>query len=153
MNESETDLAQCRTDCRQKSEELQDRLANINKLTRQNETLRSENIESSRHLNSVIEEKLSIINRLEDDVEKCKESISSKSLEITEANEDKKELNKTITSLRDTINQLNYDVKTLNKQHEEEITNKECFLSRYQYRYHNILKSQLLFDSYKKYFL
>ena len=109
---------------------MQDHLANINKLTRQIETLRSDNIESSRHLNSVIEEKLSIINRLEDDVEKCKESISSKSLEITEANEDKKELNKTITSLRDTINQLNYDVETLNKQHSEEITNKECFLLR-----------------------
>ena len=128
MSETETDLAQSRTDCRQKSEEVQDHLANINKLTRQIETLRSDNIESSRHLNSVIEEKLSIINRLEDDVEKCKESISSKSLEITEANEDKKELNKTITGLRDTINQLNYDVETLNKQHSEEITNKECFL-------------------------
>ena len=130
LSETETDLAQSRTDCRQKCEEVQDHLANINKLTRQIETLRSDNIESSRHLNSVIEEKLSIINRLEDDVEKCKESISSKSLEITEANEDKKELNKTITSLRDTINQLNYDVETLNKQHSEEITNKECFLLR-----------------------
>ena len=92
------------------------------------ETLRSENIESSRHFQAVIEEKLSIINRLEDDVEKCKESISSKSLEITQANEDKKELNKTISSLGETISQLNYDVETLNKQHCEEINYKECFL-------------------------
>ena len=92
------------------------------------ETLRSENIESSQHFQAVIEEKLSIINRLEDDVEKCKESISSKSLEITQANEDKKDLNKTITGLRETIHQMNYDVETLTKQHSEEINSKECLL-------------------------
>ena len=128
LSESETNLAESRTHCRQRAEQIQDQLENISRLSRQMETLRSENIESSRHFQAVIEEKLSIINRLEDDVEKCKESISSKSLEITQANEDKKELNKTISSLGETISQLNYDVETLNKQHCEEINYKECFL-------------------------
>ena len=127
LSETETNLAQCRTGCRQKCEEIEEHLENIKKLGRQIETLRSDNIESTRHLQTVIEEKLSIINRLELDVDKCKKSINCKSLEITQANEDKKDLNKTITGLRETINQLNYDVETLNKQHSEEINSKECF--------------------------
>ena len=128
LTETETNLAQCRTVCRQKCEEIEEHLENINKLGRQIETLRSDNIESTRHSQTVIEEKLSIINRLELDVDKCKESINCKSLEIRQANEDKKDLNKTITGLRETINQLNSDVETLNKQHCEEINSKECFL-------------------------
>ena len=128
LTETETDLAQCRTGCRQKSEEIEEHLENISKLGRQIETLRSDNIETTRRLQTVIEEKLSIINRLELDVDKCKESINCKSLEIRQANEDKKDLNKTITGLRETINQLNSDVETLNKQHCEEINSKECFL-------------------------
>ena len=127
LSETETNLAQCRTGCRQKCEEIEEHLENIKKLGRQIETLRSDNIESTRHLQTVIEEKLSIINSLELDVDKCKKSINCKSLEITQANEDKKDLNKTITGLRETINQLNYDVETLNKQHSEEINSKECF--------------------------
>ena len=127
LSETETNLAQCRTGCRQKCEEIEEHLESIKKLGRQIETLRSDNIESTRHLQTVIEEKLSIINRLELDVDKCKKSINCKSLEITQANEDKKDLNKTITGLRETINQLNYDVETLNKQHSEEINSKECF--------------------------
>ena len=128
LTETETNLAQCRTGCRQKCEEIEEHLENISKLGRQIETLRSDNIETTQHLQTVIEEKLSIINRLELDVDKCKEAINCKSLEITQANEDKKDLNKTITGLRETINQLNYDVETLNKQHCEEINSKECLL-------------------------
>ena len=128
LSETETNLAQCRTGCRQKCEEIEEHLENINKLGRQIETLRSDNIETTRLLQTVIEEKLSIINRLELDVDKCKEAINCKSLEITQANEDKKDLNKTITGLRETINQLNSDMETLNKQHCEEINSKECFL-------------------------
>ena len=128
LTETETNLAQCRTGCRQKSEEIEEHLESINKLGRQIKTLRSENIDSTRHLQNVIEEKLSMINRLELDVDKCRESINCKSLEITQANEDKKDLNKTITGLRETINQLNDDVETLNKQHCEEINSKECLL-------------------------
>ena len=131
LSETETNLAQCRTACRQKCEEIEEHLESIKKLGRQIETLRSDNIESTRHLQTVIEEKLSIINRLELDVDKCKKSINCKSLEITQANEDKKDLNKTITGLRETINQLNYDVETLNKQHAEEINCKECFLLKH----------------------
>ena len=128
LTETETNLAQCRTACRQRCEEIEEHLENINKLGRQIETLRSDNIESTRHSQTVIEEKLSIINRLESDVDKCKEAINCKSLEITQANEDKKDLNKTITGLRETINQLNSDMETLNKQHCEEINSKECLL-------------------------
>ena len=128
LTETETNLAQCRTGCRQKCEEIEEHLENISKLGRQIETLRSDNIETTQHLQTVIEEKLSIINRLEADVDKCKESINCKSLEITQANEDKEDLNKTITELRETINQLNCDVETLNKQHCEEINSKECLL-------------------------
>ena len=107
--------------------------------------MRSENIESTRHLNSVIEEKLSIINRLEDDVKKCKESINCKSIEITKANEDKKELNKTISSLGETISQLNYDVETLNKQHCEEIDSKECFFLRIISKSRQSMENSILF--------
>ena len=128
LTETETNLAQCTTGCRQKCEEIEEHLENISKLSRQIETLRSEHIDTTQHLQTVIEEKLSIINRLEADVDKCKESINCKSLEITQANEDKEDLNKTITELGETINQLNYDVETLNKQHCEEINSKECLL-------------------------
>ena len=127
LSETETNLAQCRTGCRQKCEEIEEHLESIKKLGRQIETLRSDNIENTRHLQTVIEEKLSIINKLELDVDKCKKSINCKSLEITQANQDKKDLNITITGLRENINQLNYDVETLNKQHSEEINSKECF--------------------------
>ena len=75
-------------------------------------------------LNGVVDEKVAEINGLESEVEKCKESISCKSLEIDHLNEAVEQRNTTITSLEASINQLHQDIACLNTNHSEEINEK-----------------------------
>ena len=124
LSETETNLADCRTQCKQRADEIEAHLLSISKLNGQIEKLKSTHRQETEDLNEVIQEKLSVINKLEQEVEKCKESISCKSLEIAKLNDSNEERNKTIKSLEASINQLQLDIENLKKQHSDEIDNK-----------------------------
>ena len=96
----------------------------INKLTSQIDKLKSSHNQKVRELNDVIKQKLAAINDLEHEVEKCRESISCKSIEIAKLNGSNEERNKSIKCLETTINQLNAESDRLKKLHAEEIENK-----------------------------
>ena len=124
LSETETNLADCRTQCKQRADEIEAHLLSISKLNGQIEKLKTTHRQETEDLNEVIQEKLSVINKLEQEVEKCKESISCKSLEIAKLNDSNEERNKTIKSLEASINQLQLDIENLKKQHSAEIDNK-----------------------------
>ena len=124
LSETETNLADCRTQCKQRADEIEAHLLSISKLNGQIEKLKSTHRQETEDLNEVIQEKLSVINKLEQEVEKCKESISCKSLEIAKLNDSNEERNKTIKSLEASINQLQLEIENLKKQHTDEIDNK-----------------------------
>lgn len=58
------------------------------------------------------------------EVEKCRESIRCKSIEIAQLNDSNEESNKSIKCLETTINNLNKDIERLKKLHADEISNK-----------------------------
>ena len=124
LSETETNLADCRTQCKQRADEIEAHLLSISKLNGQIEKLKTTHRQETGDLNEVIQEKLSVINKLDQEVEKCKESISCKSLEIAKLNDSNEERNKTIKSLEASINQLQLDIENLKKQHSVEIDNK-----------------------------
>ena len=134
MSETETDLAGCRTQCKQQSSEILEHLDTINKLNGQIDKLKTSHSQESARLNGVVEEKLADINGLEREIEKCKESISCKSLEIAKLNDSNDEKNNTIKSLENSINQLHQDIEKLKQMHSAEIDEKVMFITLYTLR-------------------
>ena len=130
MSETETDLAGCRTQCKQQSSEILEHLDTINKLNGQIDKLKTSHSQESARLNGVVEEKLADINGLEREIEKCKESISCKSLEIAKLNDSNDEKNNTIKSLENSINQLHQDIEKLKQTHSAEIHEKVMFITQ-----------------------
>ena len=117
MSETETNLAGCRTQCKQKSDEIEDHLATINRLNGQIEKLKNNHSEETDNLNGIINEKIKQINGLESELEKCKESINCKSLEIDHLNKSNDERNSTINSLEVKVSQLLQDIENLKTEH------------------------------------
>ena len=129
LSETETDLAGCRTQCKQQSSEILEHLDTISKLNGQIDKLKTSHSQESARLNGVVEEKLADINGLEREIEKCKESISCKSLEIAKLNDSNDEKNNTIKSLENSINQLHQDIEKLKQTHSAEIDEKVMFIT------------------------
>ena len=125
LNETETNLADCKTKCKQMSQEIAEHLDMISRLNGTIEKQKVSHSEEVTKMKRTIDEKLSEINGLEHQVEKCEESIRAKSLEIAKLNGFNKDSNESIKNLESTINQLNQDIVKLTEDHSNQITEKE----------------------------
>lgn len=124
LNETETNFAESRSQCKQQADQIQEHKEMISKLNSQIDKLKASNSEEVGGLNTVIREKMAAINDLEHEVEKCRESISCKSIEIAKLNDSNEESNKSIKCLETTINNLNEEIERLKQLHSDEINNK-----------------------------
>ena len=129
MSETETNFSESRNQCKQQADQIQEHREMIIKLNNQIDKLKASHGEEVGGLNSVIREKMAAINDLEHEVEKCKESISCKSIEIAKLNDSNEESNKSIKCLETTINDQNEEIERLKQLHADEINKKvtKCF--------------------------
>lgn len=134
MNETETNLAESKTKCKQMSEEITEHLDMIKKLNGTMEKLKVSHGEEVTSLKGTIDEKLSEINGLTQEVEKCKESINTQSQEIEKLSGSNNDRKNSIEQLEANIQLLNKNIEQLKEVHSLQIDDKENSIQNFCFK-------------------